>query len=880
MRTSTRHVSTWAPTSELKAPTAVRILDVDQPIDSWTLLGPGGLPYRTVMFLIRRDLRPMVMRALPLDELGFISESQIRTAIAPLIDEKPLDESPAALRTAANPLISVVVPTCAGGAALLRCVDSTLACDYDNFEVIVVDNRPFASDTGAMLAERFAADARVRYVQEPREGSSYARNRGLRLAQGELVAFADDDTVVDRDWLRAIAGAFTAEVSCVTGLILPLAIDTPTQALFEQFAGFGKGLKQRSFQLADDQEDPLFPYAAGTFGSGANTALRKSVALRLDGFEVKLGAGTPACGGEELDLYIRLLLAGEKIVYEPAAVLFHEHPSDGTGLRRRVFNYGVGLTAMLTNRMLTGPRVPLLRATPAGVRHLLDSRSRKNASRGAGYPGALTVLERLGMLVGPLAYARSTRRARAVEESEIALPREGQFAPSAVGVLELDHGLVDLDLGKSDDGHVYGSLLALVRLHGDPLTTIEVSAEHGRVTKRALANSVSSGARTQLERHIRTHGCMELEPLTPSAVIVGLPALRRCPSRRVDEIEPPFVSLIVPTTRRPERIEACLQSLRRLRYPHFEILIVDNAPEDPRTRAVVERCALTDQRVRYVAEPLPGSSVARNRGVREATGDILAFTDDDVVLDAEWLAWMVEPLLTDARVGVVTGLVLPARFETFEQRWFEELSGFGKGFQARLFDRDEHRADERLFYPYWGGVFGSGNSMAFRRALLTEIGGFDPALGAGSRALAGADIEAFSHAIIVGGRLAYEPRAVCWHDHRADATAVDKQMFNYSVGLTAILTKWLLRDPRLARGIVTQLVRLLVSLLGIRRSSSAVPPELSRLGKQLHMNRRRQTLGLQIRGYCLGPVLYLRSVLWAKRLRLRAVLMPSQPSDG
>jgi GT2 family glycosyltransferase len=864
--------------SELKAPTAIRVLDVEQPIESLRLLGPNGFPYRTVIFLVRRNRSPLVTRALPLDESGSISASEIRAAIAPLIDGDPIDGSRQAVEPLRDPLISVVVPTCGGGSTLVRCVASVLACDYQNFEVIVVDNRPVATATGAILAERFDDDARVRYAQEARRGSSYARNRGLALAESDLVAFTDDDTVVDGGWLRAIASAFTAEVSCVTGLILPLAIDTPTQALFEQFAGFGKGLESRSFQLTAKNEDPLFPYAAGTFGSGANTALRKSVALRLDGFDVKLGAGTPACGGEELDLYIRLLLAGEKIVYSPAAVVFHQHPSDDRGLRRRVFNYGVGLTAMLTNQMLNGPRLPLLRAAPAGVSYVLNSHSRKNAPRGADYPPTLTVVERLGMLAGPFAYALSARRSRAAQQSQISIARNEQFAPSAVSVLELDDGLGDLELGLSADGREYGSLLALVRLHGDPLTTIEVSAEHGRITTRALADSVWTTARSQLERHIRSHGCMEFGALTPTTVVSGLPALRRCSTRRIDETEGPFVSLIVPTNRRPERVQTCLESLRRLRYPHFEIVIVDNAPEDPRTRALVEACSHEDERVRYVAESLPGSSVARNRGVREACGDVLAFTDDDVVVDVEWLGWLVEPFLRDARVGVVTGLVLPARFETSEQRWFEELSGFGKGFEPRLFDRDEHRADERLFYPYWGGVFGSGNSMAFRRSLLDEIGGFDPALGAGSRALAGADIESFSHAIIVGSRVAYEPRAVCWHDHRADAAAVDKQMFNYAVGLTAILTKWLLRDPRLARAIVIQVARFLASLVGVR-SSSAVPHELSRLSKQLHMNRRRNTLGLQVRGYALGPVLYLRSVVWAKRLRLRKVLTTVQASD-
>ncbi len=863
---------------ELEAPTAVRVLDVEQPVSSLKLVGQDGVPYRAVMLLIRRDRHPLGVQVLALDESGGISASQVSTAIAPLLTIQREENSNSAPAKIPDQLISVVIPTCAGGSVLVRCVRSVLGCEYGNIEVIVVDNRPKEGTTETILTEHFADDPRVRYAQETRRGSSYTRNKGLELANGELVAFADDDTVVDRGWLRAIANAFASEVSCVTGLILPLAIDTPTQAIFEQFAGFGKGLQHRCFQLSDKLDDPLFPYAAGTFGSGANTAMRKSVAMRLGGFDPKLGAGTTACGGEELDLYIRLLLAGEKIVYSPAAVLFHEHPSDAKGLRRRVFNYGVGLTAMLTNQALKGPKLALLRATPAGIGHMLNSHSRKNAPRGADYPRTLTVLERLGMLVGPLAYAVSARRSR-LTAREDTTSHDGSFRPSASRAIELDDGLVDLELGRHTHGSEYGSLIVLARLHGDPLTTVEVPVENGRITARALADSIWAAAQPEIERHVAAHSCVELVQLTPTTLISGLPASTRCPARVVDEVQPPFVSLIVPTTRRPERIKTCLESLGLLEYPNFEIVIVDNAPDDPQTRTAVEARSRTDRRVRYVAEPLPGSSVARNRGVREAKGDILAFTDDDVVVDKQWLASLVEPFLKDLQVGVVTGLVLPAQFATSEQRWFEELSGFGKGFEPRMFDRDEHRADERLLYPYWGGVFGSGNSMAFRRSLINRIGGFDPALGAGSRALAGADIESFSHAIIVGSRLAYEPRAVCWHDHRADAAAVDKQMFNYGVGLTAILTKWLLRDPGLARAMVSQSTQLLTSLAGARRSSLAVPPEFSRFGKQLHMNRRRNTLGLQVRGYCLGPALYLRSVVWAKRLRLRTVLTSTRPSD-
>ena len=412
--------------------------------------------------------------------------------------------------------------------------------------------------------------------------------------------------------------------------------------------------------------------------------------------------------------------------------------------------------------------------------------------------------------------------------------------PAAVGVVDLEQELKDLDFGRTADGIAYGEALLLVRSRGRPVATVMVGLRDGGISA------------AELRRALRDLGNGER------------------PEREVDLSEPPFVSVIVPTAGRPERMAACIGALRAMRYPSFEIVIVDNSPSVPGTREAVTEIAAEDPRVRYVAEPLPGSSVARNRGIREAGADLLAFTDDDVAVDPEWLSWMVKPFLRDRRVGVVTGLVLPARMDTPEQRWFEEYSGFGKGLEPRLYDLDEHRAPENLLYPYWGAAFGSGNSMAFRRNVIEGIGGFDPALGAGSPARAGADVEAFSHAILEGSRLAYEPRALCWHDHRTHSAALKRQTFAYGAGFTAILTKSVLREPRLALEMARQLGGVVRARGGDGNSGS--PRELGRLRNQFAMSRAQGTLGVQLGGYLAGPALYLRSVLWARRRGLDRVL--------
>jgi len=97
------------------------------------------------------------------------------------------------------------------------------------------------------------------------------------------------------------------------------------------------------------------------------------------------------------------------------------------------------------------------------------------------------------------------------------------------------------------------------------------------------------------------------------------------------------VSVVLCTRDRTDLVLTALDGLTSLRYPSFEIVVVDNAPSSDATRDAVRARFAGDQRVQYVREPRPGLSCARNRGVAEAAADIVAFTDDDVRVDPWWL---------------------------------------------------------------------------------------------------------------------------------------------------------------------------------------------------------------------------------------------------
>jgi len=308
--------------------------------------------------------------------------------------------------------VTVVVCTRDRPQSLVRCLDAVAAVHYDAFEVIVVDNAPTTRETLEVVRERSGTGSRVRYVREPRPGLSCARNRGLAEARGELVAFTDDDVIVDPRWLDGVVRGFgrSPSVACVTGLVPSARLENAEQRYFDQRVSWAVSCAPRRYDRhTGTRESPLYPYAAGLFGTGANFAFRTAVLRDLGGFDEALGAGAPAGGGEDLDVFVRTILAGHELAYEPAAIVWHEHRIELGQLRRQLFNYGVGLAAFAT-KYLSDRRTAadVLVRLPRGLRHLRGIARR--AGRPAGLPRSVLTAELLGLAWGPVAYCLGRRR--------------------------------------------------------------------------------------------------------------------------------------------------------------------------------------------------------------------------------------------------------------------------------------------------------------------------------------------------------------------------------------------------------------------------------------------------------------------------------------
>jgi GT2 family glycosyltransferase len=317
----------------------------------------------------------------------------------------PIDEA------AASASVTVVIPSRDGARKLRRTLPSILALHHPDAAFLVVDNAPEDDSTHDLVAELAVNHPNLRYIVEPVAGLSRARNRGLDEVRTELVAFLDDDIAPEPDYLVFLTAPFAGRpaVWCTTGLVLPDRLDTPAQQLFEQFGGFGAGTVRREFRASDpNPPSPLFPFEPGLYGTGGSLAFRTAELRRLGGFDRRLGAGTPARGGEDLDITMRVIRRGGALVYEPRAVCWHPHHADYEHLVGQVEDYGAGLTAAFTKLLLQPTTAPaVVRRLPRGVMRLVSPTSDKNAKRGANYPRQLVRRELRGIAVGWVGYLRS-----------------------------------------------------------------------------------------------------------------------------------------------------------------------------------------------------------------------------------------------------------------------------------------------------------------------------------------------------------------------------------------------------------------------------------------------------------------------------------------
>jgi glycosyltransferase involved in cell wall biosynthesis len=275
------------------------------------------------------------------------------------------------------------------------------------------------------------------------------------------------------------------------------------------------------------------------------------------------------------------------------------------------------------------------------------------------------------------------------------------------------------------------------------------------------------------------------------------------------------------------------------------VLIVDNSSEPG--AGVHDLSDFGDLQIETINVTRPGLSNARNAAVAAAPNAVLAWIDDDELADTFWLSELAEALVAHPAADVISGAVVPAELETLAQVWFEQFGGHskGRGFTPALFSPDTWHVQSPL-YPL--PPFGAGANLVTRPGVVESIGGFDRALGAGSRAKGGEDTLALMRVMLNGGTVAYHPSALTRHFHRIDTDGLRQQLVGYGTGLTAAYTSLVLKEPRR-----------LLQLLAL--APTAARDVLGKSGTRVATVQDdfpRELLRANLRGMLVGPFAYLR----------------------
>jgi GT2 family glycosyltransferase len=274
-----------------------------------------------------------------------LGEAILRHAGKQIISQKIYEELRGELDTNDLPSLDIAICTHGRPMELARCLRALReAAAASGVRVLVIDNAPRDTRT----AETVKAFPGVDYILEPKPGLDFARNRAIRESNAELLAFLDDDVIVDPCWLTGLREAWSIhrDAGAFTGPILPLELETTAQVVFERMGGFGKSFERTRYSNVLP-ESPTYPVGAGLFGAGANMVFRRDVLERLGGFDDALDTGAPLPGGGDLDIFYRVVRAGYPLVREPQLVVYHQHRREYKKLRHQMWTWGLGTMAYI-----------------------------------------------------------------------------------------------------------------------------------------------------------------------------------------------------------------------------------------------------------------------------------------------------------------------------------------------------------------------------------------------------------------------------------------------------------------------------------------------------------------------------------------------------
>ena len=609
-------------------------------------------------------------------------------------------------------------------------------------------------------------------------------------ARGKIIAFTDDDAIVDERWVNELSVLFAEnpEVMAATGLVVPLEMETEAQVLFELSGGFGRGF-QRKWYRSDGKKMPWFYLGAGQYGTGANMAFRRCIFDKIGYFDTALDVGTVTNGGGDLEMFFRILKEGHSLVYEPAAFVWHRHRREYGTLRTQLINNGKGFFSYCVRSMRAYPdeRFSFLKLWAWWMDHWILRRLFRSVLKKNNLPNDLIFAEVQGALYSIGLYDKARKSsAKIAEKFAIEIkPDHRKIAPASLNQRNTDSTatairVIDLDepVRGLTDVEDYAKVRLFVKWNNWLIGHVDIYNRHQPLSRsRVIENIVHFQGmrlfkRTQLKNEYSAEtsvlNMLQQQYTALYKTKIGSPPLPLNIS----------VSVVVATYDRTDDLRNCLHHLiNQDSQRRVEIIVVDNNPGSGET----EKVALEFPGIIFINEIKKGLSYARNTGIRHSSADIILTTDDDVTVPPDWIENTVAPFIKN-EVMAVTGNVLPIEMETEAQQLFEKYGGLGRGYKRVVANSKWLKSFTWRAAPTW--ELGACANAAFRATVFQhpKIGFFNELLGAGTPTGCSEDSYLLYKILKANYTVVYEPKSFVWHKHRRSLSAFRKQIYNYSKG--------------------------------------------------------------------------------------------------
>ena len=229
-----------------------------------------------------------------------------------------------------------------------------------------------------------------------------------------------------------------------------------------------------------------------------------------------------------------------------------------------------------------------------------------------------------------------------------------------------------------------------------------------------------------------------------------------------------FISVVIPTFNRKSMLKLCLESFNKQSYPvtHFEVLVIDDGSSDGTEEFIEGYREHINFKLIYYRQKNGGPAAARNRGVKEAKGALVAFTDDDCVVDEHWLAEC-NRSFNESYIGGAGGVIV------------QKTSGTISDYLVHIKALNPPAPNGEPYYLVTANA-------CYRRDVLLEVGGFEEAI----KNPGGEDPDLSMKVKEKGYKLRFNPDNIVYHFHKSDIRSFYKTYFNYGRGSHYICNKW------------------------------------------------------------------------------------------